>query len=77
MDINTLMEIDGIQTELDRGIGLISIIADGLSAFTEDSSLSGESRRRYADALYTTFDTLSGASGKLREQLDRALRHTV
>ncbi|WP_295764448.1 hypothetical protein [uncultured Oscillibacter sp.] len=72
MDMEILMEIEDIQTELTGGIGLIAVIADGLGAFSRDSCLSGESRRRYVDALYGTFDALSAVNGKLRERLDRA-----
>lgn len=72
MDAEILMELDSIQQELDTGIGLISVIADGLDVFSRDCALSGRSRQRYVNALYLVFDTLSGASGKLRERLDRA-----
>ena len=76
MDSELLMEMSDLQTELDSGIGLIAVIADGLSAFSKDCCLSGTGRKRYIDALYRTFDTLSGMSGKLREQLDRAEKQT-
>ena len=75
MDTNILMEIDGIQMELDSGIGLIAVIADGLSAFAQSSDLSGKSGQRYINALYLTFDSLSGTNGKLREQLEHAREH--
>lgn len=72
MDTEILMEIDDIQTELAGGISLIAVIADGLSAFSQDCSLSGESGQRYVNALYLAFDALSGMNGRLRERLDRA-----
>ena len=72
MNTEILTEIERIQTELDSGIGLIAVIADGLDAFSRVSSLSCKDGQRYIGALYLIFDTLSGMSGKLREQLDRA-----
>lgn len=72
MDAEIWMELDGIQTELAGGIGLIAVIADGLSAFSQGCALSGEGRQRYLNALYGDFDALSGANGRLRERLDRA-----
>lgn len=72
MDSKFLMEISDIQTELDCGIGLVAVFADGLSALSRESALSGKDGQRYINALYLIFDTLSGTSGKLRERLDRA-----
>ena len=72
MDQKLLMEMNDLQTELDTKIGLIAVIADGLSAFSRDCCLSGEDGRRYIEALYTAFDVLSGVNGKLRKQLDCA-----
>lgn len=71
MDTEILMELNDIETELSSAIGLIAVIADGLSAFSRECSLSGGGGQRYTDALYRTFDMLSGMSGRLREQLDR------
>ena len=72
MDAEIWMALEDIQTELTCGIGLIAVIADGLSAFSQDCTLSGEGWERYMNALYGTFDTLSGVNGRLREQLSRA-----
>lgn len=70
MDTQILMEMNDIQTELTSHLGLITVIADGLSAFSRDGSLSGPSAQRYINALYITFDALSGMNEKLRQQLD-------
>ncbi|WP_295751218.1 hypothetical protein [uncultured Oscillibacter sp.] len=72
MDSKILMEMSDIQMELAGCIGLIAVIADGLSAVSRECCLSGEGGQRYANALYITYDALSGMSGKLREQLDCA-----
>ena len=70
MDNNILMELGDIQTELDSSIGLISVIADGLSTCSREYSMSDGSGQRYVNALYMAFDILTGISEKLREQLD-------
>ena len=70
MNSDILTDLYDIQAELNSGIGLISVIADGLSACSRDFSLGNG--QMYADALYIAFDTLSGTSGKLLAQLDRA-----
>ena len=72
MNKEILTEVALIKTELDSGRYIIAVIANGIAACTRISSLSCKDGQRYISALYLIFDTLSGMSGKLREQLDRA-----
>lgn len=67
MDSDIFMELDSIQEELESGIGLIAVIAEGLEGFSQSCCLSGKGRRRYVSALYLTYDTLLAISGRLRK----------
>ena len=59
MDKNTLMEMDLIQSDLSASIGLITVIADGLSCYSSGSSLSGNETLKYVNALFWVQEKLS------------------
>ena len=71
MDIKTLLKLEAIQGNLSAGIGMINVIADGLSCYTSDSSLSGNHALKYVNALIAVYEKLSAAAGELGETLDR------
>ena len=75
MDNEILMQLGDLQTEIANSLDLIEVIADGLWAHSKESGLSGESAKRYMNALYVTFDVLSGMNGKLGEQLEQVRAH--
>lgn len=59
MDKKTLMEMDLIQSDLSVGVGLLTVIADGLSCYTSECSLSGDETQKYVNALCLVHDKLS------------------
>lgn len=71
MDIKTLLKLEKIQGNLSAGIGMVDVIADGLSCYTSDSSLSGNHALKYVNALIAVYEKLFAAAGELGETLDR------
>ena len=66
-----MLKLEKIQGNLSAGIGMINVIADGLSCYTSDSSLSGNHALKYVNALIAVYEKLSAAAGELGETLDR------
>lgn len=76
MDRNASFELSKIQLELTLGIDLVSIITDGLCAYTANNALSGRNAERYVAALDKAYTMLQGASEKISEMLDCSEDHT-
>lgn len=59
MDKGTLLEMDLIQSDLSASVGLLTVIADGLSCYTSECSLSGDETQKYVNAICLVHDKLS------------------
>ena len=70
MGKSTLAELIDIQAELANGIGLIYVIADGITTFTKHSAMSGKSAENYAAAMQLAYNRLHEVSEKFQEILD-------
>ena len=51
MDKNLFSELDDIRMELERGIGMITVIADGLNGYTRCGALTGLRAEAYVKAV--------------------------
>ena len=69
---DTWVELADVQAELEKGISMIYVIADGITTFTRASAMSGKSAEQYASAVLLAYDRLKEVSEKFQEILDSA-----
>lgn len=72
MDKKVWSELADVWGELSHGISLVSIIADGISTFTQCSAMSGKSAEAYWVAMQLAYDLLTAASKNFEKILDEA-----
>ncbi len=72
MEEKILFEIGDIQEALTRSIGIVDVVADGLSCYLEHSALSGPRAQAYLDAVTTASDALSEVNKRLQAVLNSA-----
>lgn len=74
MDQKILVEIGDIQEELARSIGIVDVVADGLSCYLEHSALTGKRAQAYLDAVNAASDALGEVNKRLQAVLDSVPR---
>lgn len=70
MDQKLFSELDDIFLELERGIGMITVIADGLNCYVNGNSLSGPQAAAYVSAAVAAENVLSEAKGRLQDAVE-------
>lgn len=72
MDKKVWSELADVWGELSNAISLVSVIADGISTFTQCSDMSGKSAENYWGAMQLAYDLLTAANQNFEKILDEA-----
>lgn len=70
MDKNLFSELDDIRMELERGIGMITVIADGLNGYTRCGALTGLRAEAYVKAVVSAENVLTEAQKRLQDTVE-------
>ena len=70
MDKNLFSELDDIRMELERGIGMITVIADGLNGYTRCGALTGLRAEAYVKAVVSAESMLTEAKKRLQDTVE-------
>ncbi len=70
MDKNLFSELDDIRMELERGIGMITVIADGLNGYTRCGALTGLRAEAYVKAVVSAENVLTEAQKRLQDTIE-------
>ena len=70
MDQKLFCELDDIRLELERGIGMISVVADGLNCYVRYNSLGGAQAEAYVRAVVSAENVLTEAKKRLQDTIE-------